>query len=73
MTGADQPPPGLTPTQAMRWRTAARVLAQAEQTDINALDRGNRTLLTGRLRHALADMMTLLHEACANENAPGGR
>lgn len=56
-------PTHLTAVQAMRWREAARVLADPATTHINDLDDAGRILAVDRLRGALLDMLNLASEA----------
>jgi hypothetical protein len=69
MTTRNPAPTHLTPTQALRWRTAARALDEAGAVDINRLPDATRTITFGRLRGALADMMALLQEVQDRESA----
>lgn len=53
------PPPGLSPSEALRWITAHRHLTAAEHTDINHLEDADRARHFARLRATINDLLGL--------------
>lgn len=56
------PPPGLSPSEGLRWITAHRNLTAAEHTDINRLDDAERAHQFARLRTTAKDLLGLCAE-----------
>jgi hypothetical protein len=64
------PPPGLSPSEALRWITGRRHLTAAEHTDINALDEAGRARHFGRLRATVDDLLHLCGDLSKHREQP---
>lgn len=67
------PPPGLSPSEGLRWITAHRNLTEAEHVDINRLDDASLTRHFARMRTSIDDLLHLIADIAKRQGTnPGG-